>query len=334
MDAVVRRVEAGRQLVEDDVPLHLDVIAVERGVHDDIGQEVDGHRQLAGGDPGVEGRGLPPGEGVHVAADPVDGLGDLQSRPVGRALEEEMLQEVRRPGEGVGFVAGTYLRPHADGDRRRVGQVLGDDPEAVSEGARLDQRRESRPRPPRSRPPPRPPRSRPPPPAPAGAAGPRSPNSDCSSCSNSSSKETFTGRSSPLSLPGASSSRLGRRSLSRSRSRSRDSPRSRSRSPPRSRSPRSIAAVPGLAAVAGLTRGRSLVVVAATVLTQRGQADTLPSGSMSSTRTWMASPSETTSSTRSMRRLPPSLEMWTRPSRPGRMLTKAPNLVMLTTLPS
>ena len=30
---------------------------------------------------------------------------------------------------------------------------------------------------------------------------------------------------------------------------------------------------------------------------------------------------------------PPRREMWSRPSRPGRMLTKAPNLVMFTTLP-
>ena len=40
-----------------------------------------------------------------------------------------------------------------------------------------------------------------------------------------------------------------------------------------------------------------------------------------------------TSSTRSMRLPRPSFEMWSRPSRPGRMLTNAPNLVMFTTLP-
>ena len=48
----------------------------------------------------------------------------------------------------------------------------------------------------------------------------------------------------------------------------------------------------------------------------------------------MSSPRPTTSSTLSIRRFPPSLEMCTRPSRPGRMLTNAPNLVMFTTSPS
>ena len=94
VDAVVGGVEAGGQLVEDDVPLHLDVVAVEGGVHDDVGQEVDRHGQLVGGHPGVEGRGLPPGEGVHVTADAVDRLGDLEGGPVRRALEEQVLEEV------------------------------------------------------------------------------------------------------------------------------------------------------------------------------------------------------------------------------------------------
>ena len=46
-------------------------------------------------------------------------------------------------------------------------------------------------------------------------------------------------------------------------------------------------------------------------------SDTLPCGSMSSTRTSTSSPRSTTSSTRSTRLPRPSLEMWTRPSRPG-----------------
>ena len=63
------------------------------------------------------------------------------------------------------------------------------------------------------------------------------------------------------------------------------------------------------------------------------ESDTLPCGSMSSTRTSRSWPSSTTSSTRSTRLPCPRREMWMRPSRPGRMLTNAPNLVMLTTLP-
>ena len=63
------------------------------------------------------------------------------------------------------------------------------------------------------------------------------------------------------------------------------------------------------------------------------ESESLPELSMSSTRTVTSSPRLRTSSTRSMRLPRPSLEMWSRPSRPGRMLTNAPNLVTFTTLP-
>ena len=59
----------------------------------------------------------------------------------------------------------------------------------------------------------------------------------------------------------------------------------------------------------------------------------MPFGSTSSTFTSTSSPRLNTSSTRSMRLPPPILEMWSRPSRPGRMFTNAPNLVMFTTRP-
>ncbi len=187
-----------------------------------------------------------------------------------------------------------------------------------------------RPRPPRSRPPPRPPRSRPPP------------------LRGGSSRAEVTELGLELGLElvlegdphGAVVAVVGAGGVIvvpagatvASRSRSRDSPRSRSRSPPRSRSrdsPRSRSPRSRDSRGAGASPSSS-----PPPCSPSGVRLTLPSGSMSSTRTWMASPRDTTSSTRSMRRLPPSLEMWTRPSRPGRMLTKAPNLVMLTTLPS
>ena len=83
VDAVVGRVEAGGQLVEDDVALDLHVVGVERRLHDHVGEQVDRHGQIAGRHPDVEGRGLPSGEGVHVAADAVDRLRDLRE-PTGR----------------------------------------------------------------------------------------------------------------------------------------------------------------------------------------------------------------------------------------------------------
>ena len=51
--------------------------------------------------PGVEGGVLPGGEGVHLAADRVDGLGDLARRAALGALEQQVLEEVRRAGQLV-----------------------------------------------------------------------------------------------------------------------------------------------------------------------------------------------------------------------------------------
>ena len=102
-----------------------------------------------------------------------------------------------------------------------------------------------------------------------------------------------------------------------------------SRRPPPPSLPRSVG---GVGLVAEL--GRPLRAGGARP--SSSESETLPIGSMSSTCTSSSSPRESTSSTRSTR-LPcanlESLEMCTSPSRPGRMLTKAPNLVMLTTLP-
>ena len=66
---------------------------------------------------------------------------------------------------------------------------------------------------------------------------------------------------------------------------------------------------------------------------RRARARPCPAGRCRRTTTSTGWPSSRTSSTRSTRLPPPRREMWSRPSRPGRMLTNAPNLVMFTTLP-
>ena len=80
-------------------------------------------------------------------------------------------------------------------------------------------------------------------------------------------------------------------------------------------------------------RVAAAAVVAARARRPRARARACPELSMSSTRTVTSSPRLSTSSTRSMRLPRPSFEMWSRPSRPGRMFTNAPNLVTFTTLP-
>ena len=89
----------------------------------------------------------------------------------------------------------------------------------------------------------------------------------------------------------------------------------------------------GLAGSRGARRRTRRPLVAAGRRRRPSESESLPELSMSSTRTVTSSPRLRTSSTRSMRLPRPSFEMWSRPSRPGRMLTNAPNLVMFTTWP-
>ena len=108
-------------------------------------------------------------------------------RSVG-ALEQQVLEEVRRPGELAGLVTRPGADPEADCHRADIRHGLGDQADAARQDGRLDQRRRERPRGGR-----RSPRSlrSPRPVIGLGAApGPRSPRSATSSASKASSKES------------------------------------------------------------------------------------------------------------------------------------------------
>ena len=268
---------------------------------------------MLGEQPHVEGRVLLRREGVAVAAHLVELLGDGRGGAPFRALEEQVLQEVRRPGELAGLVTRAGADPVGDRDRADIRHGLGDQADAARQDGRLDQRRRERPREGRLPPAavaavaaavvrrrrPHPGRGRPGPPPARPRRRPR---------------RTSRRPSGPVRATSPSRRRRGR-------------PEAPSRAD-RSREPASPLAEPSRAA----SRRREPPPSGA----EASDSDTLPCGSMSSTRTSTAWPSVSTSSTLLMR-LPPasddSFEMCSRPSRPGSTFTKAPNLVMLTTLP-
>ena len=70
-------------------------------------------REVLGQQPDVEGGVLLGGEGVEVAADLVDRLGDGRGRSVGGALEQQVLEEVRRAGSPAAPRRGTRSRPRS-----------------------------------------------------------------------------------------------------------------------------------------------------------------------------------------------------------------------------
>ena len=69
--------------------------ALNAGLHDDVGQDVDRERQVLVEHLDVVAGVFLRGERVELAADRVDRLRDVLRRPRRRALEEHVLDEVR-----------------------------------------------------------------------------------------------------------------------------------------------------------------------------------------------------------------------------------------------
>ena len=256
-----------------------------------------------------------------------------------RALEQQVLEEVRRPRVGVVLVARPGPHPDADRHRAGVGHRLGHEAGPALEHLGTDHRRlpaRSRHRgvatadrdgasgsetPAPTSPPTRTPRTASPPRSPprwlprslaaptVAGPGPRSPSSLTSSASKAASNEaTGRGRApTPASAPLVGAADRDEPRHGRRRARPLD------RRGPTSCSTRCRSAPAGLAG----ERQRHLALRVDVVdlhLDGPGRATRRPRPGR-----------------RACRR--PTLEMWSRPSRPGRMFTKAPNLVMLTTLP-
>ncbi len=135
---VLGRVLVHVELFEDDLPLGLDVVVTERRLGEHVSQQVDAELDMAARQPRDVRGVLLRGEGVHVAADAVDRLGDVASRASVRALEEQVLEEVRDAAQRLGLVTRADADPHADARRVGFGHSLRDDTNARSQLGALD----------------------------------------------------------------------------------------------------------------------------------------------------------------------------------------------------
>ncbi len=116
-----RRILGAADLLEDDVPLAVDLDRIERGVLGGVGQHVQRRVEPLGRQHDVEVRPVLRGRRVHLAPEPGDRLVDHAGSPRRRPLEEEVLDEVRQARLVRALVAGP--RPHPElhgGDVRRV----------------------------------------------------------------------------------------------------------------------------------------------------------------------------------------------------------------------
>ena len=120
-------------LVEDHLPLGLDVLGGDQGGGDHVAEDVDRHRQVVVEHPCVVAGVLARGERVELTADLVEGGGDVHRRAGRGALEQQVLQEVRRPVELGRLVPGSHLHEHPDRRGADSGHVLGDDAQTALE---------------------------------------------------------------------------------------------------------------------------------------------------------------------------------------------------------
>ena len=125
VDEVVRRVLDHRDLLEHDLALRVDVD--ERRPEDHVGHHVERTFEAIVGDACVDDGRLARRRGVQLTAELVEDLRDLLRRVARRALEEEVLDEVRDAGARVRLVARAGADPEAERDRAHAGDALGDD---------------------------------------------------------------------------------------------------------------------------------------------------------------------------------------------------------------
>ena len=132
-EGVLGIVVAHGDLLEHHVTLDLDVVEQASPAQDDIGDQVDRQRKVRVEHMRVVAGVFTGGEGVQLTTDGVDRLRDLHRRAVRRRLEQQVLQEVGRTGDGAAFVPGPHTDPHPDrrGVHRR--NVLGDHTKATGQ---------------------------------------------------------------------------------------------------------------------------------------------------------------------------------------------------------
>ena len=127
-----------RDLFEHHVALGVHILRRDQRTGHHVGQHVHGQRQVRVEHPGVVAGVLLRGERVHLAADRVHLRGEFQrGTPLG-ALEQQVLQVVRRAGVRVVLVPGPDADPDAQRHRAHGGQVLGNDPEPAGQDGAAD----------------------------------------------------------------------------------------------------------------------------------------------------------------------------------------------------
>ena len=127
VDLVLRLVLVHRDLLEHDLALGVDLGIGRAEQH--LRQQVEGLVGVGVEEPRVEVRRLLAGSRVHRGAEAVEDLRDLDRRVALRALEEQVLQEMRDAGLRRRLVPRACANPEPQGHGSHRGHRLGDDPD-------------------------------------------------------------------------------------------------------------------------------------------------------------------------------------------------------------
>ncbi len=131
---VVRRIGDGADLLDDDVLLAQDFVAVEGRLGENIGEDVERQRHVGLEHAGIIGGGFGAGRGVEIAADRLDFLDDLPGGAPFRALERHVFEEMRDAVLVAPLVAAAGIDPNAERSRLEMRHRFGHDADAGFQG--------------------------------------------------------------------------------------------------------------------------------------------------------------------------------------------------------
>lgn len=138
VEKIFRVVHVHLDFFEDDLAFFLDIFGIEFGAQDEIGENVEGNREMGVEDFGVEADLFLGSEGVEHAANGIHFAGDVFGGASLGALEDHMFEEMGGAVFGGGFPAGAVADPDANGDGTDVLHSLRDNHEAVGESVTID----------------------------------------------------------------------------------------------------------------------------------------------------------------------------------------------------
>ena len=139
-DDIVRRVVGLAYFLKDDRPLTRQLPLVEQRMLQQIGDDIDGKRDIFLQNAGIIGGVFASGIGIHLTADRLDLLGDHLGRAAPGALEQHMLQQMRDTVFGLGLVARAAAGPNAHRGAFDLGHRIGGDAQAIRQGGDPDRR--------------------------------------------------------------------------------------------------------------------------------------------------------------------------------------------------